>query len=372
MDAHEYEVDVVNRVNQLQPVVSDWEKLALRLGSPLLGADWFLACAEMLCVESDLRIVVVRSKGTLCAVAPLVVVRRDGIEWLEALGVSVLYEPTGFLYDGVESLHHLVRKIASLRMPLVLARIPAESLIEATFREVARGKYIVLGRKTASAAYVNTRGIWEDYYQSISASRRKRYRYQRKLTERFGQVTIRIERPRTRDSLSVMLEQVFRVEGAGWKGRSGSALLSNKRVRGFFTRYSEMACDRGTLLICFLEVNGNPVATILGIEYAQRLWILKIGYDEQWALGSPGIQLTMETIRYAFEQGLEAYEFLGSEEPWQAMWPRHRHALISLVLYPMSIRGLRAFIGDLQRFVMKRLQHIFRSSVYWTSKHVCE
>lgn len=372
MDVPAYEVDVVTRVNQLRPVVAEWEQLALRCGNPLLGADWFLACAETLCVESDLRIVVVRSKGALCAMAPLVVARRDGVEWLELLGVSVLYEPTGFLYDGVESLRRLVGTIVGLRMPMVLARIPAESLIEASFRDVAPCLWIVQGRKTASAAYVSISGTWTDYFQSISGSRRKRYRYQRKLTERFGQVTVRIERPRSRESLSTMLEQVFRVEGAGWKGRSGSALLSNERVRGFFTRYSEMACDRGMLRICFLEVNGSPIATLLGIEYAQRLWVLKIGYDEQWALGSPGIQLTMETIRYAFEQGLEGYEFLGSEEPWQAIWPRNRRALVSLVLYPLSLQGLRAFRGDLQQFFMKRMQRMCAHVIFPKSKHVVD
>ena len=365
MDAHCYDAEVLTRFDEIRSVVPDWEKLALRFESPLLGANWFLACAQTLCSESDLRIVVVRSKGVLCAVAPLVVARRDGVERLEVLGVSVLYEPTGFLYDGVESLRCLVSKIIALRMPMVLARIPVDSPIETTFRGLVRRRGVVLGRRTASAAYVNVNGSWEDYFQAISGPRRKRYRYQRKLAERSGQVIMRVARPRSREGLPVILEQVFRVEGAGWKGRSGSSLLSNERVRRFFTRYSEMACESGTLLVCFLEVNGSPIATILGIEYGQRLWVLKMGYDEQWAPCSPGIQLTMETIRYAFEQGLKGYEFLGSEEPWQAIWPRSRHELTSLLLYPMSVPGLLSLCGDLQCFLMKRAQQTLRHIAFW-------
>jgi len=372
MDSHGYKVDVLTQVCEMRAVAPDWDLLAVGAGSPLLGANWFLACAETLCAESDLRVVVVRSQGRICAVAPLVVVRRDGIERLELLGVSVLYEPAGFLYDSVESLHHLVSMIVSLRMPTVLARIPAESPIASKFNELTRYRGVVLSRRTASAAYVRTKGGWEEYFQSISGQRRYDYQRKRKRTERLGQVSVRIECPDSRADLSLMLEEVFRVEGAGWKARSGSALLSNERVRKFIARYSEMARDQGTLLVCFLEVKGSPIATILGIQYGQRFWVLKIGYDEEWARCSPGIQLTMETIRYAFEQGLETYEFLGSEERWQAMWPRHRHELLSLVLYPMSVQGCMGLSRDLQRFVMKRVQRTFGNFYHWTSSHVSE
>ncbi|MDP1768788.1 MAG: GNAT family N-acetyltransferase [Nitrospirota bacterium] len=372
MDSYGYEVDVFTRVDDMRTMAAAWDVLAERFGSPLLGADWFLSCAETLCAESDLRVVVVRSKNAICAVAPLVVVRRGGIEWLELLGVSVLYEPAGLLYDGVESLQHLVHKVVSFRMPMVLARIPAESPIEATFRALTGYRGMVISRKTASAAYVCIKGSWEDYFQSISGQRRYDYQRKRKRIERLGQAVVRVECPSSRADLPLLLEEAFRIEGAGWKARSGSALLANERVRTFITRYSEMACDRGALRVCFLEVQGRPIATILGIQVAQRFWVLKIGYDEEWARCSPGIQLTMETIRYAFEQGLEAYEFLGSEEPWQAMWPRHRHVLTSLVLYPTSLQGLLSFSEDLHQFAMRRAQQMFRSFAKRMDRHVTE
>lgn len=370
MDRRGYEADVLTRIAHIRAAASDWDLLAARAGRPLLSVDWFLACAETLCAESDLRIVVVRSERALCAVAPLVSVRREGLEWLEVLGASALYEPTGFLFDSVESLHCLVSKVVSFRMPIVLTRIPAGSLLEATIRRLSRYNGIVLGRKSASAAYVESIGAWEEYFRSISGQRRYDYQRKRKRTEQLGQVAVRIERPDSRVDLQHMLEDVFRVEGAGWKSRSGSALLSNERIRKFIVRFSEMACERGVLRVCFLEVNGSPIATILGVEVDQRFWVLKIGYDERWARCSPGIQLTMETIRYAFEHGLEAYEFLGSEEPWQAMWPRSRHDLITLALYPISFNGFRALSGELYRFVMKRVTWLLANGRCFKGAHV--
>jgi CelD/BcsL family acetyltransferase involved in cellulose biosynthesis len=81
-----------------------------------------------------------------------------------------------------------------------------------------------------------------------------------------------------------------------------------------------------------------------------------MGYDERWAQCSPGIQLTLETIRYVFEQGLEGYEFLGSEESWQMTWPHDSRAFLTLALYPISIRGLVALTGDLRRVLVRKAQ----------------
>lgn len=350
-----YKVAVLTRVAEMRTMASGWDALAARFGSPLLGASWFEACAETLCVESDLRVVVVQLDGRLCGVAPLVVARREGAEWLEVLGASVLYEPTGFLFDGDEALQHLMNRVVGFRLPIILARILSKSPLEAAFRRSARYKGVVLGKTTASAAYVASKGEWGNYFRSISGQRRYDYQRKRKRLEQAGQVAVSIERPESLAVLPCMLDEVFRIEGAGWKGRSGSALISNERVRKFITRYSQLACQRGTLRVCFLEVDGVRIATILGIEQDRRFWVLKIGYEERWARCSPGIQLTMETIRYAFDNGLDAYEFLGSEEPWQMMWPRNQHRLATLVLYPISLSGLQAFGKDCLKVFLSRI-----------------
>lgn len=354
MSNRSYTFEVLTNVADLAAVAEDWETLARPFRNPLLGADWFQACAETLCREADLRVGIVRSSGSICAIAPLVVVRRDGMEWLEILGTSKLYEPTGFLYDSMASLEYLVAGLVGLGMPTLLTRIPKESPIGAVCDRIAKFKCIVVSKIAANSAYVDSTGKWDEYFRSISSQRRYDYQRKRKRLERAGQVTIRVESPASRSELSCLLEEVYRIEGSGWKGRAGSALIANESIRRFMARFSELACKRGSLRVCFLCVQGIAIATILGIEQEGRFWVLKIGYDEQWARCSPGIQITMETIRYAFENHLEAYEFLGSEEPWQAMWPRSQHHFVTVVLYPLSLKGLLAFGRHGLRILLSR------------------
>jgi len=45
--------------------------------------------------------------------------------------------------------------------------------------------------------------------------------------------------------------------------------------------------------------DGAAIAMQLIVEHASRLWIYKVGYDEEWAEHSPGLQLMWEVMRHA-------------------------------------------------------------------------
>jgi hypothetical protein len=76
------------------------------------------------------------------------------------------------------------------------------------------------------------------------------------------------------------------------------------------------------------------VAAQLSVEYADRLWVLKIGYDERWSRCSPGWQLLAETMRDAFDRRLRSYEFLGSDEPWLHGWKTQSRELDTVAWLP--------------------------------------
>ena len=92
----------------------------------------------------------------------------------------------------------------------------------------------------------------------------------------------------------------------------------------------------------------------MAIVHGKRLWAIKIGYDEKFSRFSPGTLLINETIRYAFEQGLEALEFPGSEDSWKRQWTHRCHQDVTAHIYPYTPRGLVALCFDLYRFARKK------------------
>ena len=69
-----------------------------------------------------------------------------------------------------------------------------------------------------------------------------------------------------------------------------------------------------------LDRAGQDAAAQIAIERGTRFDLLRAGYDERFARCSPGMLLTVESIRYAVRRGLRSYEFNGDAEPWTKVW----------------------------------------------------
>ena len=159
--------------------------------------------------------------------------------------------------------------------------------------------------------------------------------------------------------LAEILAESFRVEADGWKGRTGSALLSDPHRRQFYEKYATIASEKGILRLSFMRIGGEVAATQIAVESGGRFWLLKVGYDERFARCSPGHLLMVETLRYAAERGLRTFEFLGSTEPWTQVWTTDVRPCVSVWAYPNNFRGLAAFVWDAVRFGWERLHRHF-------------
>ncbi|MEW6193625.1 MAG: GNAT family N-acetyltransferase [Bacteroidota bacterium] len=127
--------------------------------------------------------------------------------------------------------------------------------------------------------------------------------------------------------------------------------MSNKRLGDFFRSYSRDTVELKMLRFCFLRISGIAAAVQIGIEYANRFWLLKIGFNEAFARCSPGIILMNEVIGYAFFKKLNAVEFLGSNEEWLHIWTNHFHEISNYRIYNSYLSCL----FDLSRTYPSRL-----------------
>jgi CelD/BcsL family acetyltransferase involved in cellulose biosynthesis len=348
-------IEIIDRVSELTGLEEDWHRLGSLFPTPLLQYEWFLTCAETLHREDDLRVVVLRSGGRVTAIAPLVVLRQGAVRWLEIIGVRPLHEPSGVLFEDNRALERLINAVLRLGYPLHLSRVRADSPIHSVLRAHHPLSSLVLTHPTASSCYLSFRSSdWSSVYASIGSSWRKRFRRCERRAKSLGCVSVDTSPP-SPETLGRDLALAMQIETSGWKGRVGTALAGNAKLRTFFERYAARACANGTLRLYFYRVNGEAVAMRLGVEFARRLWFLKIGYDEKWRQLSPGMQLALGTIQHACETGLEGYEFLGSEEAWQHAWPVRTHAYCSDVAYPWSIAGAFGAVDTLVKYAQRRL-----------------
>jgi len=286
------------------------------------------------------------------------IMRGRHLNRMECLGVDELYEPTDFPHSDGASLAALVRTLVDLRRPLLLRRLLANSPVLSVVREAFTSRGILMTRPATGYPWIELDESWMDPEQKISSSWRSSLRRSRRKAEDMGRLEYEIVSPKPNE-LPRLLAESLRIEASNWKGRNGSALLSDMGRRQFFEHYTATACERGILRMCFLKIAGVAAATQIAVECGGAFWLLKVGYDENFARCSPGNLLMLESLRYAAKRGLRTYEFLGSAEPWTEMWTDRVRPCVSVWAYPNNFRGAAALALDAVRFASERVSRPF-------------
>ena len=113
------------------------------------------------------------------------------------------------------------------------------------------------------------------------------------------------------------LERGLEVEAAGWKGKSGTAVLSSADTGVFYRSVAKAFHAKGELTLSSISLDGRVVAFSLGLLHSGRLYLLKTAYDESFGPVAPGMVLRMAIVERCFELGLEAHELLGDDTAWK-------------------------------------------------------
>jgi CelD/BcsL family acetyltransferase involved in cellulose biosynthesis len=351
--------DVIDQLAQIDALSAVWDAVSGVAASPMQHFIWARACAEVFGECYALQVLTVGPAHRPVAIAP-VVQRQGSPPRLEILGVNELHEPTDLCYDDAASLDALAEAMAGLRVPIVLKRLPAESPAIAAVQRAFKGRGMVFRLATNSCPYIDLDDTWKQPETKFNSGRRSDFRRMQRNAEKHGAVTYEILTP-TRDRLDALIDEAFRVEAASWKGEEGTALVHDPLRGAFFRRYAAAACEQGILRLCFMRIGGCAAAMQLAVECGGRFWLLKIGYDESFARCSPGMLLMLHTVRDAASRRLRSYEFLGATTPWTAIWTDRERPCVTLVAYPIGVRGLAALAADAARFAWPKARKAWQA-----------
>ncbi|MEP7117374.1 MAG: GNAT family N-acetyltransferase, partial [Acidobacteriota bacterium] len=212
-------------------------------------------------------------------------------------------------------------------------------------RSLVRGRGVLFAQPGPGTLAVPISLGWNEFQGQTSSQHRYDLRRARRRAEESGPVTTRIYTPAP-DDVAALLSDFARVEASGWKARNGSSLSQRETLRQFFLNYARRASHAGAVRFAFLEVDGRSIAAQLSVVYAERLWVLKMGYDEAFSRCSPGLLLLADTMRDAFDHQLKSYEFLGIDEPWLHRWNPEVRSFSTVACYPPTFLGLCGLAAD--------------------------
>ncbi len=98
------------------------------------------------------------------------------------------------------------------------------------------------------------------------------------------------------------IDDLFRLELTGWKGRNGVAAAADPATDAAFRALLGAAHALGRLDFHRMTVGGAPIAMLANIEGPGDGAVqIKIAYDEAWASYSPGVLIEMAYLGYALD-----------------------------------------------------------------------
>jgi CelD/BcsL family acetyltransferase involved in cellulose biosynthesis len=305
-------VEWISESGQLGALGPEWEALLPKNPHPFDSHAWYEAWWKAFGNGDELTVCTVRDGGELAGVFPLRVEgrRMKGL----ANGHSGMFRPLARDEEAMEALlaAALSRQAREVELQLLPAADPVVPLLEAAARQASMRPLAEAG---FVSPFVDTSGDLEAWRKESSASWKKRLaRYRRKM-ERDHEAEVEIVA--IPEDVDARLEEGFRLEQSGWKGESGTAILSAPETTLFYREIAHRFQERGELRLSRIALDGQAVAFSFCIQAGNSLYSLKVGYDESWRKLVPGLVMQLSIIERCFELGLDAYELLGETSDWK-------------------------------------------------------
>jgi CelD/BcsL family acetyltransferase involved in cellulose biosynthesis len=341
-------VEVVGDRNSLLAIGREWDALVTRAGieHPFLSHDWVRTWWECFGADNELYILAVRSGEDLIGLAPLMRTRTRayGVPIRRLEFVANVHTPRFDFIVGerAEEVYVAILDYIQTQGPrwdiLMLPELTESSRTEVQLRRLAKARSLRTGVWIAGTSpRIPLVGSFDAFQAALSSKRRSSLRRYMRHLAALGAISI--EEVSDLDRLSKAMADGLRLEAAGWKGDAGTAIAESESLERFYTLIAERAARSGTLSLLFLKTDEKRIAFAYCLRNRSTLYVLKTGYDPEYAAYSPFNVLMTLAIESAFNKGFETLDLLGGDDPWKRAWTHECIERRWLYLYCTTVRA---------------------------------
>ena len=211
--------------------------------------------------------------------------------------------------------------------------------------------------KHHSSKYIPCDGNYESVMGRLSGDFRRNLRRQTKKLCEMGNVEFRfVTEPKD-------MEEAFwhflHAEATSWKGGTGSKSaiqLHDDRIRFYRTLIDEFS-RQGACAINLILLNGQCIASQLGVSTGDTLYLLKIGYNEEHKALGPGNVLLGKVIeRCCGDSKISKISFI-TGAAWNDRWAPEAMDVLESNVYNFTFPGISAYTLEWAKNRGRRLKH---------------
>lgn len=327
------ELEWIRDRSRFDAIGPEWERLADLEGTPFSRHAWFCAWLDAF-GPLELCTCVQWRGGRMAAAFPL---RRTNVGAASIANVHTpVMQPLGL---DRESIVGLYEDAAGEFGQLLLQPLPHEFLQGHELVQAAgeRG-LLTVTEPLHTSPFVETSGDLEEW-RNASKPRwgAPLERFRRKAgRERSAELAL-VFAP---DELDRELDECFRLEASGWKGKEGTAMLSRPETEAFYRRIARAFHARDELRLSTLRLEGRLAAFDLCLLQRGRLYLLKTGYDEVFRKLAPGLVLQLSVVEHCFAADIEVFDLLGARTQWKLKFSTGERRHVALRSFRRSPRAV--------------------------------
>jgi CelD/BcsL family acetyltransferase involved in cellulose biosynthesis len=290
-------------LSELEPIVDEWRELAARALEPNIFYEPAFALPAAKIFGRDAGALLVWS-GTsprkLLGFFPgRIEPRRYGLKLPVLVGWTHAYAPLGTPLVEREAaepviaawLAHLAdnpQQPGLVLLPLLPTDGPFATVLDAIVR---RAQMPVADFNVHQRAQLVPDGD-RLFYVERTVGQHK-HKELRRYVRRLGDIGALLFTTATEpEAVAAGVEDFFKLESRGWKGKAGTAAASHDDIRDFITTAVAGLAVEGKVAINRIFIDGSAIAITIMLRSADTAWFWKIVYDENFAQYSPGVVLT--------------------------------------------------------------------------------
>ncbi len=225
-----------------------------------------------------------------------------------------------------------------------------EILLSNVLKEMQMG-YITM--PCLLSPYVKIDQCWDNYFQVRSSNFREKYK---RLNNRFKKMGNFEILKYTNAEIEKAINELLCVSKKTWQYDNGSAIASKDANIAFYSSFAKSAAIHEWLNLWILKISGKPIAFIYNLVYKGKLFLIKLGYDKEYAKDSPGDFLNGIVLKDCFERGISEYELLGLNDQYKMRLTSLCKAHVRYLVFGDTFSGILLRIAEL--FIVPVLRNL--------------
>jgi CelD/BcsL family acetyltransferase involved in cellulose biosynthesis len=338
------QIDVYKDLDSLSSIADAWDQLSMQCPqeNPIMSHAWLSCYLECCCQSGDWIVITVVEQGKLIAVLPLV--KRQAV--LFGFTISFLQLPKNDHTLSVDAIvldekQEVLRKLHAI----AFQQFPSALYIEYSRIDGVSHNLKWFGRALGIFAQIDLNAYgyalkpcenYQSYYDALSKNHKNNIKRWLNKLKQCHQVAYLY----SSDGDIKNFNSVFELEHSGWKGASGSSVLSSDQSRKYFFSLSKSLAKKGWLQYQILSVDDECIAANFSVKFGKTILLWKLAYAETHSKMSPGSLLLLNTIHESYLQNAETRIDLMTNEAWYENWGMEKRPFYDAWIYRWSYKSL--------------------------------